>query len=69
METIRRYFASGCDVASMTDEELDALKKEARKKAGTERRMAVRMFFAGLFGRRLTCAERTPTLARRPGVG
>ena len=69
METIRKYFASGCDLAALTDDELDALRKDAREKAGVERRMAVRTVFAGFFESRRTGADRAATLARRPGGG
>lgn len=51
METIRKYVASGCDLAALTDEERDALRREARERAEIERRLATRAFFAGLFRR------------------
>jgi len=69
MKTIRKYLASGCDLAALTDEERDALKTEARQTAEAERRMAVRVFFSGLSGNLASGADGAPTLARRPGVG
>jgi len=69
METIRKYFASGCDPAALSAEEQDALRSEARKLADVERRQAVRSFFQGLLREPVIGAVSAPIKARRPGVG